>query len=85
MAVKVIMCPSCGEEIEITDLYEGVEIRCKFCECVMIYQEGKLLLLDTNEEFDIEDLESRGEEELEDEEEMEEEEEEYYYYEEEEW
>ncbi|MEM0350612.1 MAG: hypothetical protein QXR27_04015 [Archaeoglobaceae archaeon] len=79
MAVKVIMCPSCGEEIEITDLYTGVEIRCKFCECVMIYQEGKILLLDTNEEFDIEDLESY-EEDFEEEEEEEFEEEEYYYY-----
>uniref|UniRef100_A0A7J2TIA5 Lysine biosynthesis protein LysW n=1 Tax=Archaeoglobus fulgidus TaxID=2234 RepID=A0A7J2TIA5_ARCFL len=82
MAVKVITCPSCGEEIELTDLYEGVEIRCKFCECIMIYQEGKLLLLDTNEEFDIEDLEIHDEE-IEDEEEMEEED--YYYYEEEEY
>lgn len=43
----------------------------------MIYQEGKLLLLDTNEEFNLEDLESYDEEE--EIEEEEEEEEEYYY------
>lgn len=79
MVVKIILCPSCGEEVEITDLYEGVEISCKLCGCLMIYQEGKILLLDTNEEFDIEDLESYEEEE---EEEEEREEEEYYYYEE---
>lgn len=42
----------------------------------MIYQQGKLLLLDTNEEFDLEDLESYEEEEIEEEEE---EEEEFYY------
>lgn len=77
MAVKIIMCPSCGEEVEIPDLYEGVEINCKSCGCLMIYQEGKLLLLDTNEEFDLEDLESYEEEE--EIEEEEEEEEEFYY------
>lgn len=44
----------------------------------MIYQEGKLLLLDTNEEFNLEDLES-----YEDEVEEEEEEEEEFYYDEE--
>ncbi|MDK2796245.1 MAG: hypothetical protein PWQ58_1444 [Archaeoglobaceae archaeon] len=76
MAVKIILCPSCGEEIEIADLYEGLEINCKFCGSVMIYQEGKLLLLDTNEEFSLEDLESYEEEE---EIEEEEEEEELYY------
>ncbi|MEM0214997.1 MAG: hypothetical protein QXU31_03800 [Archaeoglobaceae archaeon] len=76
MAVKIIMCPSCGEEVEISDLYEGVEINCKSCGCLMIYQQGKLLLLDTNEEFDLEDLESYEEEEIEEEEE---EEEEFYY------
>lgn len=75
MAVKIILCPSCGEEIEIADLYEGLEINCKFCGSVMIYQEGKLLLLDTNEEFSLEDLESYEEEEIEEEEE----EEELYY------
>jgi len=80
MAVKIIFCPSCGEEVEIKDLYEGVEIKCESCGCLMIYQEGKLLLLDTNEEFDLEDLESYDEE---IEEEVEEEEEEEFYYDEE--
>jgi DNA-directed RNA polymerase subunit RPC12/RpoP len=80
MAVKIIRCPSCGEEIEITDLYEGVEIDCKLCNAVMIYQEGRLLLLDTNEEFDIEELESYEEVEEEPEEDFGEEE---YYYEDE--
>ncbi len=77
MAVKLIRCPSCGEEIEITDLYEGVEIQCSLCNSVMVYQEGKLLLLDTNEEFDIDELESFEEEE--DFEDEFEEEEDYYY------
>ncbi|MCS7119464.1 MAG: hypothetical protein RMH75_02700 [Archaeoglobaceae archaeon] len=75
MAVKIIFCPSCGEEVEITDLYEGVEIHCKFCGSLMIYQEGKILLVDTNEEFDLEDLKGYEEEEAWDEEE----EEEFYY------
>ncbi len=81
MVVKIILCPSCGEEIELTDLYEGVEIRCKFCDALMIYQEGRILLVDTNEEFDLEDLQSYEEEEGEEEEV--EEEEDYYYGEEE--
>jgi DNA-directed RNA polymerase subunit RPC12/RpoP len=81
MAVKLIRCPSCGEEIEITDLYEGVEIECSLCNSVMVYQEGRLLLLDTNEEFDIDELESIEEEEEEFEDEFEEEED--YYYDEE--
>jgi len=42
MAVKLIRCPSCGEEIEITDLYEGVEIQCSLCNSIMVYQEGKI-------------------------------------------
>ena len=81
MVVKIIRCPSCGEELELTDLYEGMEIQCKLCNSIMIYQEGKLLLLDTNEEFDLEELEGFEEEE---EEEFEEEEfEEDYYFDEE--
>lgn len=80
MVVKIILCPSCGEEVELTDLYEGIEIRCKFCDALMIYQEGRILLVDTNEEFDIEDLQSYEEE---SEEEEVEEEEDYYYGEEE--
>ncbi|OYT33590.1 hypothetical protein B6U96_15085 [Archaeoglobales archaeon ex4484_92] len=67
MVAKIIRCPSCGEEIELTDLYEGMEINCKLCGSVMIYQEGKFLLLDTNEEFDLEELESYEEEEVEEE------------------
>ncbi len=63
MAVKIIRCPSCGEEIEITDLYEGVEIQCSLCNSIMVYQEGKLLLLDTNEEYDLDELESYEDEE----------------------
>ncbi len=79
MVVKIIRCPSCGEEVELTDLYEGMEIQCKLCGSVMIYQEGRLLLLDTNEEFELEELES-----FEEEEDYEEEfEEEEYYYDEE--
>ncbi len=83
MAVKLIRCPSCGEEIELTDLYDGMEISCKLCNCVMVYENGKILLLDTNEEYDLEELESVEEEE--NFEEFEEEEEEEYYYEEEEY
>lgn len=78
MAVKIILCPSCGEEVEITDFYEGVEIRCKSCDALMIYQEGKILLVDTNEEFDLEDLQSHDYDEEDREEEIEEEEEDYY-------
>ncbi len=55
--MKLIRCPFCGEEIELTDLYEGMEIQCKLCNNTLIYEEGKFILLDTNEEFDIEDLE----------------------------
>ncbi len=78
MVVKIIRCPSCGEELELTDLYEGMEIQCKLCNSIMIYQEGKLLLLDTNEEFDLEELEGFEEDE-ESNFEDEEFEEEYYY------
>jgi len=68
--MKFIVCPSCGEEIVIKDLYEGVEVQCELCGSVLLYEEGKFILLDTNEEFDPEDLEkdfSEGEEKLEDE------------------
>ncbi len=80
MAIKIIRCPSCGEEIEITDLYEGVEIQCSLCNSIMVYQEGKLLLLDTNEEYDLDDLETYEEEEDRFEDEFEDED---YYYEDE--
>lgn len=76
MAVKIIKCPSCGEEIVLTDLYDGMEIQCNLCNSIMIYNEGRLHLLDTNEEFDIDELES-GEEEFEDEDD--EFEEDYYF------
>lgn len=81
MAVKIIRCPSCGEEVEITDLYEGVEIQCSLCNSIMVYQEGRLLLLDTNEEYDLDELESYEDEEdmMGNYDEFEEEEEEYYY------
>ncbi len=55
--MKFIVCPSCGEEIVIKDLYEGVEIQCDLCGSVLLYGEGRFILLDTNEEFDPEDLE----------------------------
>ncbi len=79
MAVKIIRCPYCGEEIEIEDLYNGIEIKCNLCETVLIYRDGKFLNLDTNEEYDVEDLEREEEEELEELEGEFEEEEEYYY------
>ncbi|WP_202320134.1 hypothetical protein [Archaeoglobus neptunius] len=78
MAVKIIRCPSCGEEIEITDLYEGVEIQCSLCNSIMVYQEGRLLLLDTNEEYELDDLESY-EEDMFDEYSEFEDEDDYYY------
>jgi DNA-directed RNA polymerase subunit RPC12/RpoP len=56
MVVKIIKCPSCGEEVELNDLFEGMEFQCKLCNSVMVFQKGKILLLDTNEEFDIEEL-----------------------------
>ncbi|ADB57864.1 hypothetical protein [Archaeoglobus profundus] len=83
MAAKIIRCPYCGEEIELKDLYEGLEVRCDLCGTVLLYREGKFLNLDTNEEYDLEDLEREEEEELEELEEEFEEEEEYYYEEEE--
>ncbi|WP_456369299.1 hypothetical protein [Geoglobus sp.] len=55
--MKLIACPSCGEDIVIRDLYEGVEMQCDFCGAVLIYEDGRFILLDTNEEFDPEDLE----------------------------
>ena len=78
--IKLIRCPSCGEEIELNDLYEGMEIQCKLCNSIMIIKEGRLLLLDTNEEFDIDELvHDEEEEEVVEEEEFEED----YYFEEE--
>ncbi|ADC65057.1 conserved hypothetical protein [Ferroglobus placidus DSM 10642] len=78
--MKIIRCPSCGEEIELKDLYEGMEVNCSLCGITLLYEEGKFILLDTNEEFDPEDLQEDFEEEEEfEEEEFEEEEEEYDY------
>ncbi len=78
--MKIIRCPSCGEEIELKDLYEGLEVSCDLCGITLLYEEGKFILLDTNEEFDPEDLQEDFDEEEEfEEEEFEEEEEEYDY------
>ena len=87
MVTKLIRCPYCGEEIELTDLYNGMEVQCKLCGAVMIYQNGKFLHLDTNEEYELEELEEEIEEEEFEEEEFEEEvfEEEDYYFEEDEY
>ncbi|RLI83282.1 hypothetical protein DRP07_03700 [Archaeoglobales archaeon] len=56
MVVKVIRCPSCGEVIELTDMYEGMEIHCDLCGLVMIVRNHELLVLDTNEVYPIESL-----------------------------
>ncbi len=53
MVVKVIRCPSCGEVIELTDMYEGMEIHCDLCGLVMIVRNDELLVLDTNEVYSI--------------------------------
>jgi predicted RNA-binding Zn-ribbon protein involved in translation (DUF1610 family) len=78
MVVKVIRCPSCGEVIELTDMYEGMEIHCDLCGLVMIVRNNELLVLDTNEVYSIESL--VYEEEKEEFEGEEFEEEEYYDY-----
>ena len=52
----VIRCPSCGEELEIEELVENSEIRCGLCNSTMLYRRKKILLLDTNEEFELEEL-----------------------------
>jgi len=83
MAVKIIRCPYCGEEIELKDLYEELEVKCDLCGTVLIYRKGKFLNLDTNEEYELEELEETGEEE--EFEEFEEFEEEEYYFEEDEY
>jgi DNA-directed RNA polymerase subunit RPC12/RpoP len=62
MAVKIIRCPYCGEEIVLKDLYEDMEIRCDLCDTVLIYRRGKFLNLDTNEEYDLDELEGIEEE-----------------------
>ena len=79
MVAKIIRCPYCGEEIELKDLYEEMEVKCKLCETVLIYRHGKFLNLDTNEEYNLEDLEEKEEAEIEESEFEEFEEEEYYF------
>ncbi|RLI86841.1 MAG: hypothetical protein DRP01_03320 [Archaeoglobales archaeon] len=61
MAVKIIRCPYCGEEIELKDLYDEMKVECELCETVLIYRNGKFLNLDTNEEYKLEDLEEKEE------------------------
>jgi|Deesub1362B_J571_1020462.scaffolds.fasta_scaffold00325_33 DNA-directed RNA polymerase subunit RPC12/RpoP len=78
MVVKVIRCPSCGEVLELTDMYEGMEIQCELCGLVMIVKDDELLALDTNEVYSIESL-AFEEEEEEDRDEFEDED--YYDYE----
>jgi DNA-directed RNA polymerase subunit RPC12/RpoP len=74
MVVKLIKCPSCGEDIVLEDLFEGMEISCKLCGSVMHFRENRVLLLDTNEEFEIDELIQEEEEEIFDDDEFEEEE-----------
>ncbi len=83
MVVKLIRCPSCGEEIVLEDLFDEMEIQCKLCGSSMVYSDGKILLLDTNEEFELEELKEEEEEEFGEFEEEEFEDEDYYYGEEE--
>jgi predicted RNA-binding Zn-ribbon protein involved in translation (DUF1610 family) len=81
MVVKIIRCPSCGEVIELTDMYEGMEIHCDLCGLDMIVRDDEILVLDTNEAYPIESLVYEEEkEEYEEEFEEEFEEEEYYDY-----
>ncbi|AGK60786.1 hypothetical protein Asulf_00773 [Archaeoglobus sulfaticallidus PM70-1] len=77
MVIKVIKCPSCGEVLELSDMYEGMEIQCSLCGLSMIVKGDELLVLDTNEVYSIESLAFEEEEEEEFEEEFEEE---YYDY-----
>ncbi len=77
MVVKVIRCPSCGEVLELTDMFEGMEIHCELCGLVLIVKDDELLALDTNEVYSIDSLAFEEEEE---EEELEEFEEDYYDY-----
>ncbi len=79
--IKIIRCPSCGEDIVLEDLYDGIEIVCKLCNCTLVYLNGKIHVMETNEEYDLEELAMPEEEEEEEPDEFaEEEEEEYEYY-----
>ena len=73
MVVKLLKCPSCGEDVVLDDLFEGMEFSCRLCGSVMHYREGKILPLDTNEEFELDEL-IEEEEEIFDDEEFEEDE-----------
>lgn len=74
MVVKLLKCPSCGEDVVIDDLFEGMEFSCRLCGSVMLYREGRILLLDTNEEFELDELIEEEEEIFDDENEFEEDE-----------
>jgi len=66
--------------LEIEELTENSEIKCDVCNLTMLYRNKKILVLDTNEEFNLNELTEREEGELEEFEEehyFEEEEEEY--------
>ncbi len=81
--IKIIRCPSCGEEIVLKDLYEGMEITCSLCGYTIVYQNGKLHIMETNEEFELEELASSNKDETEkelEEEELEGDYEDYYDY-----
>jgi len=80
--IKIIRCPSCGEDIVLEDVYEGMEIVCKLCNCTLVYINGKLHVMETNEEYDLEELAMVEEEEEKEKDEFTEEYEEYeeYYY-----
>ncbi len=65
--IKIIRCPSCGEDIVLEDLYEGMEIVCRLCNCTLVYLNGKLHVMETNEEYDLEELAMPEEEENEEE------------------
>jgi ribosomal protein S27AE len=74
MVVKMIKCPSCGEDVILDDLFEGIEFSCRLCGSVMYFREGRILLLDTNEEFELDELIQEEEDIFEDEDEFEDEE-----------
>ncbi len=77
--IKIIRCPSCGEEIVLKDLYDGLEITCSLCGNTIVYQNGKLHVMETNEEYELEELVNEEEEESKREDEFEEDYEEDYY------
>jgi len=62
-----------------------MEFQCKLCGSSMMYVDGKVHLLDTNEEFDIDELMEEIEDEFDEFDEDEFEDEDYYYGEDEYW